>query len=1064
MIRKRYDHSGAIILTMEYQITPYLIPLIIIGISSLYIIYRLHRNFNDLDIRWVGIILMSGVVWNIGYAAELSFIDIQLMKLLDKIQFIGIFFAPSAFLFYSFYYVNYEKTSVIIPPIVAINLILLVIVFTNDYHHLIWSQAEISKVGSYVFLEQSYGLGMRLIALYAFLQILLSFLILMRSFGKTSGNQTNETILLMLVTLLPIGFAFKTVFGESSSPFEPTSMAMGISGIIAGSHLSSLRKGDLIASTRKVVLDNIFIPILMLDDEKNIVNLNSTAKQIFEAGNQSILNRNLQDFWPDLGLLLEADDFSAQEKTRVIYFSNGESHSFEVYLSRIYLAQNRAYGYVVALHDVTQLEQKSSELETMLEINRAVTSALELNEIMAVIAVQIAEAIKASGCTISIWDKIADSVLTMAEYRRDQNDGDVPGTAYPLNEYPATRKVLDENIVYSVGISDPSVDQAEVALMKELGVASLLILPLRTSEDVLGIIELDHTDYERKFSTEELNLCYAIANQASIALDKAMRFEKTQKQLVAQIALQEASSIISSALDTHTILTRLAEQMCRATDATSAYILEVKDGNSKSTVIAEYFSENASETEKISDLGVEYTNLGGDSEFYDILRSGGHDYAHYDDEDISLGDIESFQKFGGKSVLFIPLIVKDQLIGFTELWESRQRRVFTQEEIDWCHAISRQAAIALEHARLYEQAKIEISERKRVQKQLEHNAFHDSLTNLPNRALLIDRIEQASQRANRRADYHFALVFLDLDDFKMVNDSLGHLIGDELLIQVAKRLEQCTRQIDTSSRFGGDEFAILMEEVQSVQDVVVLVKRILEELSYPHQVRSHELSIMASIGIVMSSPEYSDPIAYLRDGDIAMYRAKSMGKARYVIFDQNMRDDLNYRMKLEQDLRNSVERKDFLVYYQPIFSIPDQIILGFEALIRWDHPQRGILMPSEFISLAEEAGLIGEMSNDLVREACQQVNLWNQQINERPPYFLNVNISSKQLSHPDFLPDITHIISDTGFPGELLNLEITESLIIQDFDVSKKLISKIKEMGINIHLDDFGTGYSALNY
>ncbi|MBC8507101.1 MAG: EAL domain-containing protein [Anaerolineales bacterium] len=1406
---------------MSFQLIPYSILLSVIGISSIYITFRLHRYRTHPDVRWVRVILISSAFWNLAYALELSIIDFDVMLLLDKIQYIGILFAPSGFLFYSLYYVNYKRTSKYISSIIAINIFLGVIVFTNEYHHLIWSHAELSLNGQYFFLEQSYGLGLWAIMFFAFLQVLRSFLLMIRSLRESRHYRSNETIILMIAALFPIGIAVISMVFKSSSPFEPTSLAMGISGVVAGANLSRIRKAEILNATREEVLDNIFAPIMVLDVEKRIIDLNGSAKNIFGPGDKKIINKNLKDLWPDLWELVEESDFSTESKAEISYPFNGALSIFEVHLARLRLSRNREYGFMLALHDITQLRQKSSDLEIMLEANRAVASTLELDEVLAIIAEQMAISARADGCAIALWDQKADTVVTVFEFRRDgYEEVDQPGTTYALDDYPATRKVLEENVDYLIHISDPNADPAEIAYMRDVGTSNLLMLPFSTSDQVLGIVELDHStdkhvfteeeirlsralasqtavavekarlhaetkkrlqdqvvlreagaivsssfdtktvlnrlsehlckafditssyiflynkekqtvlsvaeyispcanalekisdlgveydesgeaelelwsklnaghyhyqhiddedispldrrlieefgghtilfvplmrqdevigyielwesrgkrvftndeialcfdianqtklalekaqqfeqiqkqlaaqialqeagaivsssldsqtvlnqlaehvckafditsayitlyDEERKISTtvaeyislvanemerisdigleydesssefpmfweqlnsgehyisgisdesinesvrremeefggktilyiplrrqenaigyielwesrnernftdDEIELCFAIANQARIALDRAIRFEQTQKQLVAQIALQEASTIISSALDTNTILTRLAEQMCKAIDATSGYILEVKQGSTNATVIAEYFTENATDLERLSDLGVEYPSIERETEFFEIMKAGGHDFDHYDAVENSPFDINDFDKYGVKSILYIPLIIKEQFIGFTELWESRQKHEFTQEEIDWCHAISRQAAIALEHARLYEQAKVEIAERERVQGQLLHDAFHDKLTNLPNRALLINRLEQAIQRAARREGYHFALLFLDLDGFKIINDSLGHLIGDKLLIRVAKRLEICTRQIDTTSRFGGDEFAILMEEVQSIHSVVTLVERIQAELGSPHNIQGNDLMITASIGIVMSSAEYSDPMAYLRDGDIAMYRAKNMGKSTYEIFDHTMREEVNMRMKLEQDLRNAVDQNELKTHYQPIITLPDQIIFGFEALMRWEHPERGLLPPAEFIPVAEESGLINEMSNILIRDACLQVDQWNGQLVNQAPFSLSVNISGKQLAHPDFLNQLTLILSETGFPGNLLNLEITESSIIQDFEESKKLVRQIKNLGINIHLDDFGTGYSALNY
>ncbi|MCC5635087.1 EAL domain-containing protein [Nostoc sp. CHAB 5844] len=366
----------------------------------------------------------------------------------------------------------------------------------------------------------------------------------------------------------------------------------------------------------------------------------------------------------------------------------------------------------------------------------------------------------------------------------------------------------------------------------------------------------------------------------------------------------------------------------------------------------------------------------------------------------------------------------------------------------------------------------DITERKRVEEQLLHNAFHDALTGLPNRALFIERLKYALQQAKRQKNYLFAVLFIDLDRFKVINDSLGHVIGDQFLLTIASRLGVCIRSSDTSARFGGDEFTILLEPIQNVSDVIKIAERIQQELVLPIELDGHEVFTTASIGIALSSTvDYDQPEDLLRDADTAMYRAKALGRARYELFNWDMYASALARLQLETDLRHAIERQEFRVYYQPIVSLTSGSILGFEALLRWQHPERGLLNPTDFIPLAEETGLIVEIGYWVLHEACRQMQTWRLSVDAERLVArhrtnslekISVNLSVKQFSHPDLTERIGQILHTTGLDPSRLILEITESAIIENSDEATLTLSQLRNLGIELAIDDFGTGYSSL--
>ncbi|MHC0065441.1 bifunctional diguanylate cyclase/phosphodiesterase [Nostoc sp. UIC 10890] len=361
------------------------------------------------------------------------------------------------------------------------------------------------------------------------------------------------------------------------------------------------------------------------------------------------------------------------------------------------------------------------------------------------------------------------------------------------------------------------------------------------------------------------------------------------------------------------------------------------------------------------------------------------------------------------------------------------------------------------------QLEAEINERKQAEEQLRHNAFHDALTGLPNRAFFIERLKNTLQRAKQQENYLFAVLFLDLDRFKVINDSLGHLKGDQFLIAIANRLEVCVRSTDTAARLGGDEFTILLDEIQSLSDAIKVAERIQQELTLPLELDGQEVFTTASIGIALSSTvDYDQPENLLRDADTAMYRAKVLGKARYEVFNPEMYTNALVRLQLENDLRRAIERHEFQLYYQPIVSLTNGRILGFEALLRWQHPERGLICPTDFIPLAEETGLIVKIGYWALHEACCQMQNWRLSHRINSLEKISVNLSVKQFSQPDLIEQIGQILHSTGLDAGSLMLEITESAILENGDEANAALSELRKMGIELSIDDFGTGYSSL--
>ena len=355
-----------------------------------------------------------------------------------------------------------------------------------------------------------------------------------------------------------------------------------------------------------------------------------------------------------------------------------------------------------------------------------------------------------------------------------------------------------------------------------------------------------------------------------------------------------------------------------------------------------------------------------------------------------------------------------------------------------------------------------ITKRKQIEEQLLHEAFHDPLTGLANRALFMTRLEHALQMSRRHDKYEFAVLFLDLDRFKVVNDSLGHMAGDQLLIAIAQRLKECLRSRDTFARLGGDEFAIILEDCSNPTEVV---ERIGQELKLPFNLSGQEVFVTASIGVIANTIGYDRAENLLRDADTAMYRAKAGGKARYEVFDITMHNQVVALLQLETDLRRALENHEFQLYYQPVVLLSNYKIIGFEALVRWQHPQRGLISPAEFIPLAEETGLIIPLGWWVLREACRQMRSWQEQsLNSHSLLTISVNFSVKQFTQPEVGKQIAQILQETNLDARSLKLEITESVLIEYPESVTAVMQQLKALGVSLSLDDFGTGYSSLSY
>jgi len=353
---------------------------------------------------------------------------------------------------------------------------------------------------------------------------------------------------------------------------------------------------------------------------------------------------------------------------------------------------------------------------------------------------------------------------------------------------------------------------------------------------------------------------------------------------------------------------------------------------------------------------------------------------------------------------------------------------------------------------------------ERIEQQLRHDALHDRLTGLPNRAFFVERVRIAVERARRNPEECFGVLFLDLDNFKAINDSFGHVAGDELLLEVSRRLTGCLRSLDMLARLGGDEFALLLENIREPSDAARVAERLQASLQTPITVGEDEAYTSVSLGIAVHSEADDHPQHLLRSADLALYRAKEQGRARFQVFDPRMHEEAVRRLRLETDLRRALERNQFRLHYQPVVSLDTGRIVAVEALLRWEHPERGLVPPGEFIHVAEEAGIISEISRWVLEQACRQCQSWRRDHGDDAPESVWVNLSMRQLAEGGLARQVSEVLQSLRFEAKRLTLEVTENLLVENVDVSLRTLSELHELGVRVFMDDFGSGHSSLGF
>jgi diguanylate cyclase (GGDEF)-like protein len=506
-----------------------------------------------------------------------------------------------------------------------------------------------------------------------------------------------------------------------------------------------------------------------------------------------------------------------------------------------------------------------------------ISSVLNPREVLNVITREFASLLPASAVSLSRLDEATDMLVVVSEYEGGQWIDTELGKGFPLSEYIFTESVLKHKEIKQFIINDPAIEPSEQDLLQSYGMKTILLIPFVKQEQLIGLVEVYHRD-EIIYDENDLMMARLLSSTAAVAFENATLFQQIQQSYIQQKALHDSAIIITSSLDLDTILTKISEQVCRLLDVTSVYISNYDPETQTYCILAEAFSEHASEAERKSDLGTTYNYIPESGEGTEPVKPHRLQYYHISDPDLHPHRYQHLQKFGGNSVLEIPLRASGKMNAIIMVWESRYQRDFTAQEIALCETIALQASIALENATLYYQTQEELKQRKKLEEEFRHKALHDVLTHLPNRVLFTDRLEQAIKKKNRNPQADFAVFFIDLDNFKQVNDTFGHAEGDRVLEIVAKRFGCIIREVDTVARYGGDEFLMLVEDVVDDDNANRFTERVEQKLNQPIMINDKIIRLTCSIGYTISTQGLKTSQDYINGADDFMYTAKHLSK------------------------------------------------------------------------------------------------------------------------------------------------------------------------------------------
>lgn len=990
------------------------------------------------------IMLMVAVAeWSVGYAFEISASQPAAKLTWASLEYIGIVSVPVAWFLFALQYTGHRDrlTRPGLALLALIPVTTLALVFTNARHGLIWR--AVSSGGSIPGLQVSYGPAFWLNWAYAYLLILAGTLLLTRFFLRAQGLFRMQARVVLLAAFVPwIGNA---IYVSRFNPFpnlDLTPFAFAITGLLTGWGFLRLQFLDIIPLARGAIMESMRDAVFVLDAMNRIADMNPAAQAILKRKLPEIIGlRGDQVFfdYPDL-----VKKFSGMIEAHEILIGGSPSapQYFDLEISPLYDRLHNFTGRLVILQDITEqeqarltLEQSHAELEVRV---RERTSDLEAaNEKLQVEIAERRAVDSALHERVEMEGLVTEISTGFINRTIEEIDHEIDLALETIGKFAG----VDRSYVFRLSSDGATLDNSHewcapgVPAQKD----NLQGIPCALLPWWMGRLERREIIHIPRFAT-------------------LPREARTEKELLRS---KEIQSLIVVPLVYGNVLTGFLgfDSLQQEKVWAEADILLLRlVGEIFANALARKETEEALQTSAAELRGV----FAAMNDHVIVLDQEGRYLKVAPTHQDSL--YQPAEELLGKSVHeVLPEATAQALL------EQIQRALILQETVylDYSVEINAQpvwfsgAISPLPKNRVVMVAR-DITERKASEEQLVYKVLHDPLTGLPNRRLFIERLERVFERVKRHTDALAAVLFMDLDRFKVINDSLGHTSGDKFLTVIARRLRVCMRTSDTVARMGGDEFAILLEDINDIREAMQVAERIQNELSAPFDLEGHQVFSSASIGIALVTSSYHQPEEVLRDADAAMYRAKARGKGRHEAFNTEMHLQNLDLLELQADLRRAVEQEEFQVFYQPIVDMKTGAIQSVEALLRWQHPSRGMLFPDSFLPLAEETRFIAPIGEWVLRAACGQVKAWHQA--GYGGLRVAVNISAHQFRELQLLDLISSVLVETNLEPQFLEIEVSEQTAMQDIDLTTKILAELSRLGVQISIDDFGKGYSSLSY
>jgi diguanylate cyclase (GGDEF)-like protein/PAS domain S-box-containing protein len=840
----------------------------------------------------------------------------------------------------------------------------------------------------------------------------------------------------------------------------------------------------------QLFLANSPAAMCLFDETGRYLQMNQAGAELFGLMPEELTNRPFSDLLPASVVTIFMKRIRQLVRTQspmVVEDRLVLGDQERIFQTNLFPVERNSDGVMVLGSIVTEITdrvnaqatlQRQAEAERLMRsMTYHIRESLDLNEILETTVAEVRQFLQADRVLIyrfnPDWsgDMIVESLQAPWQTARGRTIKD------PCFNDALVERYRQGRIGQIADLAQADVSQCYKALLEQFQVQANLAMPINCNGELWGLICVHQCRGPRQWHPEEVNLLRRLADQVAIALYQSQLLTQTAARAAREKLLNDIVNAISDSLDLTQILQRASEAMLATFQSSRgmAILCAPTDLEFRHTATAA--------VPGIDDLSSLVIPIQGNPHVQQILSQATPVAVDDVCQDPLFQPVLALaQQLDIAAILAVSIRYKGQVRGILSVQQCHHPRIWTEDEKALIKRIADHLAVAIQQAELYQQSQLELTERRRLEAQLRHDALHDRLTELPNRVFLLDKLAEALAHYHRHhsaiaddrpapttrddavaCDYQFAVLFLDLDRFKLVNDSLGHAIGDRLLQIVAKRLQTCLGNTDMAARLGGDEFVVLSTRLPHGNVAVDLARRIHATLETPILLDNHEVFIRASIGIALSTPDYIDPNQVLRDADIAMYQAKESNR-EYAIFDAPMHTLAVQQLKVENGLRRAIERHEFELHYQPIIALESGRLEGFEALIRWRRPDGTLVSPLDFIPIAENTGLITTIDLWTLNTACRQLQQWHQQFPTLPHLTMNVNLSGAQFVRPDLTQQIDMALASTGLKGDYLKLEITESVLIQNAQMAINLLNRMKERGIRICMDDFGTGYSSLSY